>query len=536
VQQALSFSVRHSSTCSVSEHTSLIGGNSTEKAFASFISLSEFAKGRAHSVETQNEVLFNSERKFGCVQLSIDTKTLPRGEFFQHSTVTVAKGAPEVILSRCTSMLGEDGSVVPCKNWNSLDAALSNLSSQSFRLVCIAFSSEPITRDQQLPKLTLIGFLALQDRLRPESADAVRRCKRAGVHVVMLTGDRLETALAVAQRLRIVDHDHPETLTSSALSSMSDAQLVSLLPRLAVLARATPSDKSRLVRAAQSIGHIAGMTGDGVNDVVALKLADVGFAVGSGSEISREAADIVILDDNFASINSAILYGRTIFKSIRRFIVFQSTVNVASLLIVFLGPFLGFDFPLTLTQLLWVNVVMDTLAALAFGGELANEAVMEEAPVKRDSPIINVQMLMTIIGNGAYIAVVSIAFLTADSIAERFTRNGGFDENAFLTGFFCFFIFISNMNAFNVRASGGSLFEGLRANSSFTAVVCFIFVVQFAFTFIGGRVLRTVPLTASEWRFVVLLALSILPFNAVRRIAETHWLARDHRASPSSIV
>eukprot|EP01092_Planopodium_desertum_P012697 TRINITY_DN60051_c0_g2_i2.p1 TRINITY_DN60051_c0_g2~~TRINITY_DN60051_c0_g2_i2.p1 ORF type:complete len:201 (-),score=27.99 TRINITY_DN60051_c0_g2_i2:44-646(-) len=193
---------------------------------------------------------------------------------------------------------------------------------------------------------------------------------------------------------------------------MTDAELADRLPKLSVIARARPTDKSRLVGIAQSLNKVVGMTGDGVNDSAALKKSDVGFAMGSGAEVSKEAADIVILDDNFASITQAILYGRTIYKSIQKFIVFQSTVNMASTIIVFIGPFMGFDFPLTLTQLLWVNLVMDTLAALAFGGEAALGRYMTEKPIRRDAPIIDTRMWASFAVNAVFIAVLSILFLT----------------------------------------------------------------------------------------------------------------------------
>ena len=174
----------------------------------------------------------------------------------------------------------------------------------------------------------------------------------------MITGDRKQTADAVARDIRLQADEQSESITSAQLNAMNDAEVKQILPRLAVVSRALPTDKSRLVRLAQETGRVVGMTGDGVNDSSALKRADVGFAMGSGSEVAKEAADIVILDDNFKSIAMAVLYGRTIFRSIRKFVVFQSTVNLSSSLIVFLGPFLGFDFPLTLIQLLWVNLVM----------------------------------------------------------------------------------------------------------------------------------------------------------------------------------
>lgn len=259
------------------------------------------------------------------------------------------------------------------------------------------------------------------------------------------------------------------------------------------------------------------MTGDGVNDTVALRRADVGFAMGSGADVAKEAADIIILDDNFSSITKAVLYGRTIFKSIRKFIVHQSTINLSSMVIVFMGPFLGFDFPLTLIQLLWVNLVMDTLAALAFGGEPPLARYMDERPIERRAPIISPYMWTAIVANGLFIAFLSIFFLTHDWVENLFVRNGKTDHSVFLTAFFCFFIFITNINAFNVRTHKTNLLENLFDNTNFVLVESFIFVVQIVFTYIGGSWLRTVGLQFHEWFMIVLMALSIIPFDVFRK-------------------
>jgi len=247
--------------------------------------------------------------------------------------------------------------------------------------------------------------------------------------------------------------------------------------------------------------------------------ADVGFAMGSGSEVAKEASDIVILDDNFESITKAILYGRTIFKSIRKFIVFQSTVNCASLLIVFVGPFLGFDFPLTLIQLLWVNLVMDTLAAMAFGGEPALKTTMHEAPIKRDESIITPNMWSSILINGLFIASVCTFTLISPSVRELFVRNGKPSEQVFLTSFFAFFIFLTNFNAFNARTPKVNLVDHILENRGFVGVVALIFVVQVVFTYLGGSLLRTVPLTPNEWVLIISASAIIIPFDIVRKLA-----------------
>jgi magnesium-transporting ATPase (P-type) len=301
---------------------------------------------------------------------------------------------------------------------------------------------------------------------------------------------------------------------------MSDQALEHIIPNLRVISRATPADKSRLVRAAQKCGYVVGMTGDGANDSSALFNADVGFALGSGAEVAKEASDIVILDDNISSIIQSILYGRTIFKSIRKFIVFQSTVNLASTVIVFLGPFLGFDFPLTLTQLLWVNLVMDTLAAIAYGGEHARRSYMREAPTEREASIISKTMWSSILWSGLYISIVSLIFLRYSAIEKLFVREGSsaeFSYNVFLTAFFCLFIFITNFNSFNVRTDRINLAKGIMRNRNFLLVVGLIFIIQISFTYIGGNFLRTEGLLLKEWLIIIGIAFTIIPIDVIRK-------------------
>eukprot|EP00028_Trichosphaerium_sp_Am-I-7-wt_P005134 CAMPEP_0168535412 /NCGR_PEP_ID=MMETSP0405-20121227/18674_1 /TAXON_ID=498012 /ORGANISM="Trichosphaerium sp, Strain Am-I-7 wt" /LENGTH=335 /DNA_ID=CAMNT_0008562693 /DNA_START=51 /DNA_END=1055 /DNA_ORIENTATION=- len=306
--------------------------------------------------------------------------------------VVVLKGAPEVLIDLLKQEIDEQ-----C--------------AKSARVIAIATSNVPFEESNLPARLTLVGIIAVMDKIRNGTKDAVETVKWAGVQTVMITGDKKETAFAIARECGLVDgmtNVNEAVITSEELNKLTDEQVEYKLPSLRVVARALPTDKSRLVKCAQRQGFVVGMTGDGCNDSAALKHADVAFGMGSGAEVAKEAADIIILDDNFQSITKAILYGRTIFKSIRKFIVFQSTVNLASTVIVFLGPFLGFDFPLTLIQLLWVNLVMDTFSALAFGGEPPLLQYMREKPVDREAPIISKYMWSSILTNGLFVAGMSL--------------------------------------------------------------------------------------------------------------------------------
>jgi magnesium-transporting ATPase (P-type) len=241
--------------------------------------------------------------------------------------------------------------------------------------------------------------LAIRDNVRPEAVAAIQDVRSAGIQVVMVTGDRKETAMAIAREAGLLSEKSDVVWTSAELGDMDDDAVKAALPSLRVVARALPADKSRLVRLAQELDMVVGMTGDGVNDSPALKKADVGFAMGSGTEVAKEAGDITILDDNFISIRKAILYGRSMFKCIRTFLVFQLTVNVASVVACIIGPLAGRNVVLTVVQLLLINIVMDTLAAFAFGSEPARDEIMKERPVPRSQGIVTKSMLVQILWN-----------------------------------------------------------------------------------------------------------------------------------------
>lgn len=473
---------------------SFVGGNATNRALLRILPNKTLAFDLQYLIE--REVLFSSKNKFAAVQIALPGSVLTEigispilmeQQFFRTRaemySISLVQGAAELILDCAICACNESGAVT------SLDGALKAqlrrqidaFSSTGCRVLGIATSSKALEEmgemkdeDGPLPppsELCLLGFIGIADMLRPSSKQALELARRAGIQVVMVTGDRLETALAVARSAGMLKPDLTEkevermVITSSELRKLSAAELSLRLPELKVVARALPSDKSRLVGAMQLEGRVVAMTGDGVNDSAALKKADVSFAMGSGAEVAKEASDIVILDDNFHSIVQAVLYGRTIFKSIRKFVVFQSTINLGSGILVFVGPFMGFDFPLTLIQLLWLNLVMDTLAALAFGGEPALPSYLAERPISRTAPIIDSTMWSAIGCNGVFMAMYSIYFLSSDAILTFFSRDVHIMEvsrearheiakqggSVFLTSFFCFFIFLCAFNAFNVR-------------------------------------------------------------------------------------
>lgn len=322
--------------------------------------------------------------------------------------------------------------------------------------------------------------------------------------------------MAIAREAGLLVSAKELVWTSAELAAMSDEDIKDNLSKLRVVARALPLDKLRLVRLAQEKNLVVGMTGDGVNDAPALKRADVGFAMGSGTEVAKEAGDIVILDDNFLSIKQAILYGRTIYKNICKFIVFQLTINFAAVATSFIAPFLGIDKPLTITQILWVNLVMDTLAALAFGGEPALASYMAEQPKRRSEPIVSRRMLEQIVFSGTVMTVVGLAFFQSNCIDSLF--RGAPDHIYTYTGFFCVFIMMAVANAFNVRTDELQVVKNLQQNPAFWRVMLLIVAVQIGMTYLGGSVLRTAPLVAQEWLVVAGCALLVLAAGRIFKL------------------
>ena len=481
----------------------IVGGNMTEVALNNYL-------GDYRAVDTAQRVHFvpfNSASKYSWAQVQAGK-----------NVYCLVKGAPEKLLLRTAYYWGADGRRLPLTDAmkESLDERMLALAGQAMRM--LALCSYEGVPNEELPNmgLTLIGVVAIRDDVRVEAVEAIAAVQQAGVQVVMITGDRKETAMAIAQDAGLLQQPEELVWTSDELAQMSDEEVKQQLPRLRVVARALPMDKLRLVRLAQELNLVVGMTGDGVNDSPALKKADVGFAMGSGTEVAKEAGDIVILDDNFLSIKQAILYGRTIYNSICKFIVFQLTINASAVAINFIAPFINIDEPLTITQILWINLVMDTLAALAFGGEPALAKYLEEEPKRRSAPIVSKKMFTEVLLGGLYMTVVGIAFYKSAWVDALF-RDAPNHIYTY-TGFFCAYIFMAVANGFNVRVDGLNLLKNISLNKGFLQVMALIVAIQVLLTYVGGRVLRTAPLTAHEWCVVVLFAASMLVIDLLRKL------------------
>ena len=483
---------------------SVIGGNSTDRALMSFLIKSKVSdQVQAQKSQVVEFGAFDSSKKRSHVIMN------QNGE-----RVTFLKGAPERLIAECDSYCDENGNICDFTEAgkNSLAEYMNNQAARSMRLLAVAKSSGE--------KTALVCVLSIRDNVRKEAVDAIQEVRDASIQVVMVTGDRKETAVAIAKEAGLISRAEDVAMTSSEMAEKTDDELKKILPNLRVIARALPTDKSRLVKIAQELNLVVGMTGDGVNDSPALKKADVGFAMGSGTEVAKEAGDITILDDNFSSIAKAILYGRTMFKSIRKFLIFQLTVNVAAVLICFLAPMLGENVVLTVIQLLLINLAMDTLAAIAFGSEPALKEYMRDKPVPRDESIVTRPMLLEILISAAYITFVCLAILFLPCVRNLF---GEVDVTYLKSALFATFMMSITFNGLNARTEHVNPFEGIFRNWNFIIVMCAILLMQYLFVTFGGEVLNVEALSASSWLTCAVLAFVVVPIDIVRKILRKNF-------------
>lgn len=482
----------------VASDGAIIGGNSTDRALMSFL-MSSNAVNSMTKEDVRAFNAFDSNKKMSSVTITRDG-----------NSVTYVKGAPEKIIERCTHYIDENGEIKELVEKNYLTSYIDAQAGRSMRLLAVA----KVDGTSEDAELTLVCVISIRDNVRKEAIDAIKEVQNAGIQVVMVTGDRKETAVAIAKEAGLLQSNDDVALTSAEMAEKSDEELKKILPHLRVVSRALPTDKSRLVRIAQELDLVVGMTGDGVNDSPALKKADVGFAMGSGTEVAKEAGDITILDDNFASIEKAILYGRTMFKSIRKFLIFQLTVNVAAVLTCFIGPLLGENVVMTVIQLLLINLAMDTLAAIAFGSEPALKEYMREKPIPRNASIISKEMFTQIIISALYITFICLSILFLPPIRNLF---GNVDTTYLKSALFATFMMAITFNGFNARTSHMNPFEGLGRNKSFLIVMFAIFAMQFIFVTFGGNVLSVESLSPMSWLICVVLAFLVVPIDMIRK-------------------
>ncbi len=488
----------------------VIGGNATDQALMKFMGEKTFKElGEKTEYTIINSQGFNSANKFSQAQIG-------------GLNLTVYKGAPERLLAKAATYLDGEGNE-QAMDKAVLDKKIDELAAKAMRVLAFGYSKQTMEENVIHDDLVIIGLVGIRDDVRPEAKEAIQMVQRAGIQVVMITGDRLETAVAIAKDAGLLKEDSDQALSSAQLNTMSDDEVKKIHPHIRVIARALPTDKSRMVRLCQEMNLVVGMTGDGVNDSPALKRADVGFAMGSGTEAAKEAGKIVILDDNFKSIKDAIWYGRTIYHNILKFCKFQLVINVAAVVVSAIAPFFGVEEPLKVTHLLFVNLVMDGLGAIMLGNEPALAKYMDEKPRRRDESIVSKAMMTQIVIMGAWLTLISFLYLKLPVFKQLFAN-----EEQHLTAYFVLFIVSALFNGFNVRDDGFAIFKGLNENTGFIKVFFAIIVIQAMIVNAGripvslftviGNMFSCVPFGIKGWIVVILLAATMIPVDLVRKM------------------
>lgn len=451
-----------------------------------------------NSAEILDQLTFSTERKY--------MATLVRSAVSGKKIVYI-KGAPEIVYGKCTEVWGESGMLKPQAYQSELEKSL--LAYQNMAMRTLAFAYKEVADDAEEDAKALaavdgfcfLGIAAISDPVREDVPAAVARCQSAGIAVKIVTGDTPGTATEIARQIGLWTSEDTERnrITGVEFAAMSDEELLDRVTDLKIMSRARPTDKQRLVQLLQQKGAVVAVTGDGTNDAPALNHAQVGLSMGTGTSVAKEASDITLMDDSFNSISTAVMWGRSLYKNIQRFIVFQLTINLVALLIVLLGSLVGTELPLTVTQMLWVNLIMDTFAALALASIPPSENVMNEKPRRSSDFIITRSMWYNIIGVGLFFLIVLMGVL----FYYYNTPQGMTPYN--LTVFFTIFVMLQFWNLFNARVFGttDSAFKNISKTYGMELVVAAILIGQFLIVEFGGKVFRTVPLDWETWGLII---------------------------------
>jgi Ca2+-transporting ATPase len=488
-------------------------GNPTESALLIWLEENgESYKAKRAEFKVSGQLTFSTERKY--------MATIGTGTTADALTLHV-KGAPEIVLSKCQSQRLPDGTAAPLtdEDRDKLQEALKVEQVRGMRTLGLAlrilppatqeYSADQIQALVEENKLVFLGFFSIADPVRPEVPPAVKACSIAGVKVKMVTGDNQATAREIAKEIGIIGEGEEDkasfVVPGDEFMAMGDEEAENAVEELRIMSRAKPSAKQRLVNLLQKRGEVVAVTGDGSNDAPALNHADVGLAMGiTGTSVAKEASDIILLDDSFASIVKAIMWGRSIYANIQKFILFQLTINVLALGVALLGPFLGIQLPLTVTQMLWVNLIMDTFAALALASEPPDWEVMKKPPRNPESFIVTPSMAKFIFSVGGFflllflILVICLKSVFPMNLETTLGRHN-------LSVFFTTFVFVQFWNLFNARMLGQSRssFTRLKESKMFLLIVGVIAIGQICMTQFGGEVFRTVPLSLKEWVIII---------------------------------
>ena len=492
--QQYSVNIAVNSSAMYDENGMIVGGNATERALLSQLAPSSWRE-LIESYPIDRKIPFNSSNKFSAAKVG---------------PCVYYKGAPERLLDHATTYMTPSGEIFPLDR-TAADKAIRSYTERAMRVIATAYYDGEMPEDGLPNGLTIIAFTAIRDDVRAEVPAAVAKMQNAGVQVMMVTGDVLDTAKAIAEDAGIVRDNNDLALSAQDFDAMSDEEATAKLSLIKVIARATPQTKLRIVQLAQAQGISVGMTGDGTNDAPALKAADVGFSMGSGTDVCKEAGDIIITDDNFVSITKAVLLGRTFMHNVLKFLKFQLPINLTLVMLSILFPLLyGFE-AVAAVQILLINIVMDSLNSLSFGGEPAKDEYMSEQPIPKGSPLLNTSTIQQIaVSTGGLILLFALTLLPP--VRALFA-----DDAQYAAMRFALLVIAATINGFNIRTDHANLLQGLPNNPNFYRIAIGIFAGTVLAVQFGGNLLHCTTLSLSQWLVIFGLSLLMVPIDLVRK-------------------
>lgn len=492
------YNVILNSSAMFDENNKIVGGNATERALLSLVNADEYKK-ITNSATIVSKKSFNSANKFSAVETE-----------YNGETFTYYKGAPERLIDAATKCVTLNG--LESIDKDKLKMIVRSYTVKAMRVIATGYSSSKLPEDGFPNDLIITSLVAIRDDVRPEVPEAVAKMHDAGVQVMMVTGDVIDTAKAIAKDAGLITSESDIAMSAIDFDALSDEEAKEKLPYIKVIARATPNTKLRIVRLAQELGLCVGMTGDGTNDAPALKAADVGFSMGSGTDVCKEAGDIIITDDNFVSITDAVLLGRTFMHNVMKFLKFQLPINVGLVILSILYPIIMAVEAVAAVQILVINIVMDSLNSLSFGGEPAKDEYMKEKPIPKGSKLLSKETIGQIaVSVVAFIGIFGITLLP--SVQKIF----GNDEAIYATARFALLVMMATFNGFNIRTDGFNLFKGIRKNKLFVEIAVAIFALTFVLAQYGGDIMGCTAMTPTQWGVTVVLAFMIIPIDLVRK-------------------
>ena len=492
-------------------------GNPTEAAMLLWLDANGYDYEKLRSeARIASQLTFSTERKY--MATIVDSPLLG-------AKVLHMKGAPEIVLDHCKDIATQNGTRPVADMHSYIESLLLSYQNQAMRTLGFAYKiltdkeAETAYKDGWLSikDLTYLGMVAISDPVREDVPRAVGACRKAGIDIKIVTGDTPATAREIARQIGIWTEKDTDLniITGPAFEALTDEEAANRIQSLKIMCRARPTDKQRLVQLLQKQDAVVAVTGDGTNDAPALKAAQVGLSMGDGTSVAKEASDITILDNSFSSIVQAVMWGRSLYRNIQRFLVFQLTINVVACAIVLIGSLIGTESPLTITQMLWVNLIMDTFAAGALASLPPSWSVMRDRPRRSGENgdfIISKSMARTIFGTGIFFTLLLVGTLLI-------LQDNGYMSPQALSWFFTFFVMLQVWNMFNAKAfmTRRSAFAGLWQSKSFLWVIVLIVVGQYLIVTFGGKMFNVVPLSINEWLAISAMTMPVLVVGEIVR-------------------